>query len=65
LNVPTPQIMLDELVVKGAVGAPKLTLGDAIIQAKAGITDQAVRKTYNLIGDPAMYFKLPGSSPAH
>jgi len=65
LNVPTPQIILDKLIVKGAMGPAQLTLGDAIIQAKSGITDLAVRKTYNLLGDPAMRIKLPSASPVH
>jgi uncharacterized repeat protein (TIGR01451 family) len=65
LNVPTPQIILDKLIVKGAMGPAQLTLGDAIIQAKSGITDLAVRKTYNLLGDPAMRIKLPSASAVH
>jgi hypothetical protein len=65
LNVPTPQIILDKLTVKGAMGPAQLTLGDSIIQAKSGITDLAVRKTYNLLGDPAMRIKRSSASPAH
>jgi hypothetical protein len=39
-------------------------LGDAILKAKAGISDLAVRKTYNLLGDPAMRIKLPKAQAA-
>jgi hypothetical protein len=41
------------------MSSPQPALGDAILKAKAGISDLAVRKTYNLLGDPAMRIKLP------
>jgi len=44
-------------VVQAAMGPSQLTLGDAVVKAKSGITDTAVRKTYNLLGDPAMQIK--------
>jgi len=65
LNQATPQTILDKLVVQGAMGPSQLALGDAILKAKSGITDLAVRKTYNLLGDPAMRIKPPVASPAH
>jgi hypothetical protein len=65
LNQATPQTILDRFIVQGALGRSQLALGDAIIKAKSGITDLAVRKTYNLLGDPAMQIKLPGSTAAH
>ena len=65
LNQATPQTILDRFVVQGALGHSQLALGDAILKAKAGITDLAVRKTYNLLGDPAMQIKLPGSTASH
>ena len=65
LNQATPQTILDKLVVQGAMGPSQLALGDAILKAKSGITDLAVRKTYNLLGDPAMQIKPPTASPAH
>ena len=61
LNQPAPQTSLDSFVVQNAfTGTP--VLGDAILKAKAGITDQDVRKTYILLGDPAMQVKQPASS---
>jgi len=30
-----------------------------VVKAKSGISDVAVRKTYNLLGDPAMQIKPP------
>ncbi len=65
LNQAPPQMLLDKLVVQGTTGSSQLTLGEAILQGKAAITDQSVRKTYNLLGDPAMHLKLPGSGQAH
>jgi hypothetical protein len=65
LNQPSPQTSLDKLIVQSAFGPSHPALGDAILQAKSGITDLGVRKTYNLLGDPAMQIKPPGNTPAH
>jgi len=59
LNLAAPQTMLDKLIVQDALRPPYLTLGDAIVRAKSGITDLDVRKTFNLLGDPAMRVKFP------
>ncbi|MGD0567241.1 MAG: C25 family cysteine peptidase [Candidatus Sulfotelmatobacter sp.] len=63
LNPPAPQTQLDKLIVQNALHAPYPALGDAILQGKSAITDVGVRKTYNLLGDPAMQIKSP--APAH
>jgi len=65
LNQPAPQTSLDTLIVQNAFSPSYPALGDAILQAKSGITDLGVRKTYNLLGDPAMQIKPPGNNPAH
>ncbi len=65
LNQAAPQTTLDELIVQSALNPPYLALGDAILKAKSGITDLGVRKTYNLLGDPAMQIKPPGKNPSH
>jgi hypothetical protein len=65
LNQAPPQTNLDKLVVQATMNSPQPTLGDAILQAKSGIADLSVRKTYNLLGDPAMQIKLPAANPAH
>ena len=62
LNQAAPQIILDKYAVQAALGAPHMALGYAILKAKSGITDNAVRQTYILFGDPAMQIKLPGAS---
>jgi len=65
LNQAAPQTLLDKLVVQSAINSPQLALGDAVLKAKSGITDLGVRKTYNLLGDPAMQIKPPAPTPAH
>jgi len=65
LNQAPPQTLLDKLIVQNAFGPSSPTLGDAILQAKSGIQDLGVRKTYNLLGDPAMQIKPPGKNSAH
>jgi hypothetical protein len=60
LNQPAPQTTLDKLIVRNAMHQPFLSLGNAILQAKSDISDPGVRKTFNLLGDPAMQIKLPG-----
>jgi len=60
LNQPAPQTILDKLMAQYAFNPPYPPLGDAILKAKSGITDVGVRKTYNLLGDPAMQIKAPG-----
>ena len=65
LNQAPPQTILDKLIVQGAMSSSHPALGDAILKAKSGISNLAVRKTYNLLGDPAMRIKLPKANPAH
>ena len=57
LNQAAPQTNLDKLIVQNAFGASSPALGDAILRAKSAINDIGVRKTFNLMGDPAMPIK--------
>jgi hypothetical protein len=59
LNQPSPQTAFDKLIVHNALQSPYPALGDTILKAKSGITDLSVRKTFNLLGDPAMQIKAP------
>jgi hypothetical protein len=61
LNQPDPQTVLNKVIVQNAMHPPYPALGDAIIQGKLAITDPNVRKTFNLLGDPAMKIKKPGT----
>jgi uncharacterized repeat protein (TIGR01451 family) len=65
LNQPAPQTTLDKLIVQSALNPSYPALGDAILKAKSGITDLGVRKTFNLLGDPAMQIKPPAKTPTH
>jgi uncharacterized repeat protein (TIGR01451 family) len=65
LNLPAPQTQLNKLIVQNALHAPYPALGDAILNAKSAINDPGVRKTYNLMGDPAMQIKSPATTAAH
>jgi uncharacterized repeat protein (TIGR01451 family) len=64
LNQPPPQTQLDMLVVQRALHEGRLTLGEAILEAKTQISDADVRKTYILFGDPAMRIKQPAGNAA-
>ncbi len=66
LNQAPPQVKLDALVVNSVLSSSQPTLGDAIVAAKSQIGDAMVRKTYILLGDPAMQVKLPvAGAPAN
>jgi len=64
LNQPGPQTKLNKLVVENALQAEPLTLGESILKAKSQVSDVNVRRTFVLLGDPAMLIKQPASSPA-
>ena len=64
LNQPAPQTTLDTLGVQNALNANATTLGESIVKAKSQISDLDVRKTFVLLGDPAMQVKQPASNPA-
>lgn len=57
LNQAPPQAALNAAIVQNAVNG--MTLGNALLKAKSSVTDQDVRRTYNLLGDPAMHVKKP------
>jgi uncharacterized repeat protein (TIGR01451 family) len=66
LNQAPPQAKLDVLIVKSVLSSSQPTLGDAIVAAKSQISAAVVRKTYILLGDPAMQVKLPvAGAPAN
>jgi uncharacterized repeat protein (TIGR01451 family) len=59
LNQAGPQAQMDKVMVQSLFTQPSPTLGDAIKQAKSGIADTDVRKTYILFGDPLLRLKWP------
>jgi hypothetical protein len=62
LNQPAPQTKLDTMVVQSIFGGKAVTVGDALVGAKANINDPDVRRTFILFGDPAMKVKQPPTS---
>jgi uncharacterized repeat protein (TIGR01451 family) len=61
LNQADPQAQMDRVMVKSLFTQPSPALGDAINQAKLGIADPDVRKTYILFGDPLLRIKWPAT----
>jgi hypothetical protein len=61
LNQADPQAQMDRVMVKSLFTQPSPALGDAINQAKLGIADPDVRKTYILFGDPLLRIKWPAA----
>ncbi len=60
-NAP-PQATMDQALLGGWRANPALPIGKAILNAKLGIVDADVRRTWILFGDPAM--KLQFSTPS-
>jgi Peptidase family C25 len=54
-----PQFQMDQSLVRTLFTQPNTALGDAVVSAKSTITDQDVRKTFILFGDPLMQLKVP------
>ena len=57
-----PQATMDQALLGGWKANPSLPIGKAILNAKTGIVDADVRRTWILFGDPAM--KLQFSTPS-
>ena len=57
LNQAPPQTVLDSLIVQSVFSTRGEALGDAIVNAKSHIADPDTRRTFNLLGDPAMRVK--------
>jgi uncharacterized repeat protein (TIGR01451 family) len=60
-NAP-PQTNMDQALLNILSTNPSTPLGSAILKAKLGITDQDVRRTWILFGDPAMRLPFPSTS---
>jgi len=62
LTAPGPQFQMDQTLMKALFAQPSVTLGDAVLTAKSGISDPDTRKTFILFGDPLMRLKPAQSS---
>jgi hypothetical protein len=60
-NAAAPQATMDQAMLHALATNQKIPVGRAIIQAKAGISDPDVRRTWVLFGDPAMPLQIPWS----
>jgi uncharacterized repeat protein (TIGR01451 family) len=59
LTEPEPQAEMDQNLVRLLFTGPSVTLGEAIRNAKAKITDSDARRTYILFGDPMLRLRGP------
>jgi hypothetical protein len=55
---------MNQALLSNLTANPSIGLGQAILQAKLGISDPDVRRTWILFGDPAMRVPLPTPKPA-
>jgi hypothetical protein len=54
LTDPAPQAVMNQAFTRALFASPTVTIGDAILAAKASVTDQDVRRSWILFGDPSM-----------
>ena len=49
-----PQAALNQAMISALYGGPSITVGEAVLAAKAAVADPDVRKSWILFGDPSM-----------
>ena len=59
LTAPEPQFQMDQTFIQTLFSQPSITLGEAVLFAKSGVSDTDVRKTFILFGDPLLRLKRP------
>jgi uncharacterized repeat protein (TIGR01451 family) len=59
LTAPDPQFAMDRKLAQTLFSNSTAALGDAVLAAKSSISDQDVKKTFILFGDPAMRLQIP------
>jgi len=57
-----PQASMNQALLSILKANPTMPIASAILQAKSGITDNDVRRTWIFFGDPAMTLQLPPAS---
>jgi hypothetical protein len=57
LTVPNEQALMDQELMRLLFGTEPMPLGEAVRRAKAATTDQDVRRTWILFGDPTTKLK--------
>jgi uncharacterized repeat protein (TIGR01451 family) len=58
-----PQATLDQAFLRIIKNDPATALGEGVLNAKLGITDPDVRRTWIFFGDPSMQLQLSGGVP--
>ena len=56
-----PQASMNQAFLQALKSNPSLSLGNAILQAKSGVSDPDVRRTWIFFGDPAMLLQSAAS----
>ncbi|HTZ76183.1 MAG TPA: C25 family cysteine peptidase [Candidatus Aquilonibacter sp.] len=54
-----PQATMNQALLSTLSANPTMPIGEAILKAKSGITDNDVRQTWTLFGDPGMRIPFP------
>ncbi|HUN89365.1 MAG TPA: C25 family cysteine peptidase [Terriglobales bacterium] len=62
LTDPEPQLGLDKTLMQYLFATPSQTIGEATRNAKQGVTDLDVRRTWILFGDPSLQLKSAARS---
>ncbi|MDH3601232.1 MAG: C25 family cysteine peptidase [Candidatus Tectomicrobia bacterium] len=57
LTVPSGQVVMNQELMRHLFGEERLVLGEAIVRAKAAVTDRDVQRTWLLFGDPLTTLK--------
>ncbi len=57
-----PQASMNQALLQILKTNPSMSIAAAIVQAKAGVSDNDVRRTWIFFGDPAMPLQLPNSN---
>jgi peptidase C25-like protein len=60
-----PQASMDQALLLILKAHPTMPLGRAILEAKSGVTNSDVRRTWILFGDPAMNLQIPSVNPSN
>jgi uncharacterized repeat protein (TIGR01451 family) len=60
-----PQASMNQAVLQILKANPSTSLGTAILQAKTGVSDNDVRRTWIFFGDPAMLLQVSPSATGH
>jgi hypothetical protein len=61
-TIAPPQAAMDQALLAILKAHPSMSLGRAVLDAKSGVIDQDVRRTWIFFGDPAMKLQLSSTA---